>query len=106
MPSVHITNHPETPVLWHKHTAPPLYNPILSHSRQTSPISQHLKPQPHNQTFTNKTRLLIHPYFSPTKLKSILHNLQPPPHKPQNAHFLFPTIHTSLISNITARQSH
>ncbi|WP_392391742.1 FGGY family carbohydrate kinase, partial [Staphylococcus capitis] len=81
-----ITNQPQTTLLSHKNTPPPIYHPILSQSPQTQHISNQLKHQPYQQTFTHKTPLLLHPYFPPTKLKSILHNLHPPTHKPQNPH--------------------
>ncbi|WP_390896479.1 FGGY family carbohydrate kinase, partial [Staphylococcus pasteuri] len=70
-----ITNQPQTTLLWHKNTRPPIYHTILSQSPQTQTISHHLKQQPHQHLFPHKTPLLLHPYFPPTKLKSILHNL-------------------------------
>ncbi|WP_398573625.1 FGGY family carbohydrate kinase, partial [Staphylococcus epidermidis] len=79
---------------------------MLSQSPQTQHISTNLKEHPYQQTFTQKTPLLLHPYFPPTKLKSILHHLQAPTQKPQNPHLLFPTIHSSLLSKFSPPTPH
>ncbi|WP_398574603.1 FGGY family carbohydrate kinase, partial [Staphylococcus epidermidis] len=79
-----MTNQRQTTILSHKNTRPPIYHAILSQSPHTHDISTNLNEQAYQQTFTQKTPLLLHPYFAPTKLKSILHHVQPPTQKPQN----------------------
>lgn len=67
-----ITNQRETTVVWDKETGRPIYNAIVWQSRQTQSICDALKQEGHEQTFRDKTGLLLDPYFSGTKVKWIL----------------------------------
>ncbi|CAM5268141.1 glycerol kinase [Bacillus safensis FO-36b] [Bacillus safensis subsp. safensis] len=101
-----ITNQRETAVVWDKHTGAPVYNAIVWQSRQTSGICEELKAQGHNETFRNKTGLLIDAYFSGTKVKWILDNVEGAREKAENGDLLFGTIDTWLIWKMTGGQSH
>ena len=70
-----ITNQRETTVIWDKNTGRPIYHAIVWQSRQTQSICHELKEQGHEETFRNKTGLLLDPYFAGTKVKWILDNV-------------------------------
>ncbi|WP_353856277.1 glycerol kinase GlpK [Bacillus sp. Bos-x628] len=101
-----ITNQRETAVVWDKHTGAPVYNAIVWQSRQTSGICEDLKAQGHSETFRNKTGLLIDAYFSGTKVKWILDNVEGAREKAENGDLLFGTIDTWLIWKMTGGKSH
>src|SRR5699024_4485002 len=71
-----ITNQRETTVVWDKHTGKPIYKAIVWQSRQTADICNELKEQGYEGLFREKTGLLIDPYFSGTKVKWILDNVE------------------------------
>ena len=71
-----ITNQRETTVVWDKNTGKPVYNAIVWQSRQTAGICEELREDGHNDIFRDKTGLLIDPYFSGTKVKWILDNVE------------------------------
>src|SRR5690625_6549773 len=70
-----ITNQRETTVVWDKTTGKPVYNALVWQSRQTEDICEELRADGHEETFRKKTGLLIDPYFSGTKVKWILDNV-------------------------------
>lgn len=65
--AIGITNQRETTVVWDKETGKPIYNAIVWQSRQTEDICKELREKGYEETFRNKTGLLIDPYFSGTK---------------------------------------
>ncbi len=67
-----ITNQRETTVVWDKHTGRPIYHAIVWVLCQTQSICSELKQQGYEQTFRDKTGLLLDPYFAGTKVKWIL----------------------------------
>ena len=67
-----ITNQRETTVVWDKNTGRPIYHAIVWQSRQTQDICTELKDQGYEETFRDKTGLLLDPYFAGTKVKWIL----------------------------------
>src|SRR5699024_9060201 len=70
-----ITNQRETTVVWDKLTGEPIYNAIVWQSRQSDSICNYLNNNGYESKFRNKTGLLIDPYFSGTKIKWILDNI-------------------------------
>ncbi|KRG12356.1 glycerol kinase GlpK [Lederbergia galactosidilytica] len=101
-----ITNQRETTVVWDRHTGKPIYNAIVWQSRQTASICQDLKEQGLEETFRNKTGLLIDPYFSGTKLKWILNHVEGAREKAQNGDLLFGTIDTWLVWKLSGGKAH
>lgn len=104
--AIGITNQRETAVVWDKHTGEPVYNAIVWQSRQTADICDELKAQGHEEKFRSKTGLLIDAYFSGTKVKWILDNVDGAREKAQRGDLLFGTIDTWLIWKLTAGQVH
>lgn len=101
-----ITNQRETTVVWDKETGDPVYNAIVWQSRQTAGICEELKSQGHNDTFRDKTGLLIDAYFSGTKIKWILDNVEGAREKAENGKLLFGTIDTWLIWKMSGGKAH
>lgn len=101
-----ITNQRETTVVWDKETGAPVYHAIVWQSRQTSGICEELKQDGYEQTIRKKTGLLIDPYFSGTKVKWILDNVEGARSKAEEGKLLFGTIDTWLIWKLSGGKAH
>ncbi|MCM3574149.1 glycerol kinase GlpK [Mesobacillus subterraneus] len=101
-----ITNQRETTVVWDKETGVPVYNAIVWQSRQTSGICDELKEKGYNDLFRDKTGLLIDAYFSGTKVKWILDNVEGARQKAEDGKLLFGTIDTWLIWKLSGGSAH
>ncbi|MGM9923797.1 MAG: glycerol kinase GlpK [Bacillus sp. (in: firmicutes)] len=101
-----ITNQRETTVVWDKHTSKPVYNAIVWQSRQTQGICNELKDQGYEEMIRDKTGLLIDPYFSGTKVKWILDNVEGAREKAEKGDLLFGTIDTWLIWKLSGGKVH
>ncbi|KQX61504.1 MULTISPECIES: glycerol kinase GlpK [unclassified Paenibacillus] len=104
--AIGITNQRETAVVWDKLTGKPVYNAIVWQSRQTMDICNELKEQGFDPKVRRKTGLLIDAYFSGTKVKWILDNVQGAREKADNGQLLFGTIDTWLIWKLTDGKVH
>ncbi|WP_214745999.1 glycerol kinase GlpK [Exiguobacterium sp. s189] len=101
-----ITNQRETAVVWEKETGRPVYNAVVWQSRQTADICEELKAAGHSDMVRDKTGLLIDAYFSGTKVKWILDNVEGAREKAENGELLFGTIDTWLIWKLSGGQAH
>ncbi|QTC42677.1 glycerol kinase GlpK [Bacillus sp. V3] len=101
-----ITNQRETTVVWDKETGTPIYHAIVWQSRQTAGVCDELKTQGLNDTFREKTGLLIDAYFSGTKVKWILDNVEGAREKAEKGQLLFGTIDTWLIWKMSGGKAH
>ncbi|WP_101843121.1 glycerol kinase GlpK [Halobacillus sp. Marseille-P3879] len=101
-----ITNQRETTVVWDKHTGKPVYKAIVWQSRQTEEICKDLRAKGHNDLFNKKTGLLLDPYFSGTKVKWILDNVEGVREKADNGDLLFGTMDTWLVYKLSGGKSH
>ena len=104
--AIGITNQRETTVVWDKNTGDPIYNAIVWQSRQTAGICEDLKAKGFDQTVRDKTGLLIDAYFSGTKVKWILDNVEGAREKADKGDLLFGTIDTWLTWKLTGGKSH
>lgn len=104
--AIGITNQRETTVVWDKNTGKPIYNAIVWQSRQTAGIVKELKEQGHEEMVRNKTGLLIDAYFSGTKVKWILDNVDGAREKAENGDLLFGTIDSWLIWKLSGGEAH
>lgn len=104
--AIGITNQRETAVVWDKVTGRPVYNAIVWQSRQTAGICENLKKQGLVDEFKEKTGLLIDAYFSGTKVKWILDNVEGAREKAEKGELLFGTIDTWLIWKLTGGKAH
>lgn len=104
--AIGITNQRETTVVWDKDTGVPVYNAIVWQSRQTSGICDDLKTKGYENLFREKTGLLIDAYFSGTKVKWILENVEGARQKAEEGKLLFGTIDTWLIWKLSGGRAH
>ncbi|MGX8177018.1 glycerol kinase GlpK [Exiguobacterium artemiae] len=104
--SIGITNQRETTVVWNKETGKPVYHALVWQSRQTSGICDELNAQGLNQKFRDKTGLLIDAYFSGTKVKWILDNVEGAREQAENGELLFGTIDTWLVWKLSGGKTH
>ncbi|WP_040210372.1 glycerol kinase GlpK [Clostridium polynesiense] len=101
-----ITNQRETTVVWDKRTGRPVYNAIVWQCRRTSEICTELKEKGLADTFRAKTGLIIDAYFSGTKVKWILDNVEGVREEAEKGNIIFGTIDTWLIWNLTKGKVH
>ena len=104
--AIGITNQRETTVVWDKNTGKPVYNAIVWQCRRTASICDDLKKKGLEESIKSKTGLMIDAYFSATKVKWILDNIEGAREKAENGDLLFGTIDTWLIWNLTRGKVH
>ncbi|MGG3451258.1 glycerol kinase GlpK [Domibacillus aminovorans] len=104
--AIGITNQRETAVIWDKETGRPIYHAVVWQSRQTADICAELKQKGYEQTFRDKTGLLIDPYFSGTKVKWILDQVEGARALAEQGKLLFGTMDTWLIWKLTDGAAH
>lgn len=101
-----ITNQRETVVVWDKNTGLPVYNAIVWQCRRTSELCTELKSKGHEEIVRKKTGLLLDPYFSATKVKWILDNVEGARGKAESGQLLLGTIDSWLIWKLTCGKVH
>lgn len=104
--SIGITNQRETTVVWDKNTGEPIYNAIVWQCRRTSSYCDKLTEEGYVDLFRDKTGLVIDAYFSATKIKWILDNVEGAREKANKGELLFGTIDSWLIWNLTSGKLH
>ena len=101
-----ITNQRETTLLWDRNTGEPIYNAIVWQDRRTADICETLKQQGCEPLITQKTGLLLDPYFSATKIAWILNHVEGARDKAVNGDLLFGTVDSYLMYKLTGGNSH
>ncbi|WP_338583532.1 glycerol kinase GlpK [Mycoplasmopsis cynos] len=101
-----ITNQRETIVLWDKETGLPVYNAIVWQDRRTSDYCDELVKAGWTEKITEKTGLIINPYFSGTKIRWILKNVPEAQMKFKEGKLLAGTIDTWLMWKLTDAKVH
>ena len=104
--AIGITNQRETTIVWEKSTGKPVYNAIVWQCRRTSEICDKLKEKGYEKLIKDKTGLILDAYFSATKIKWILDNVEGAREKAENGELLFGTVDTWLIWNLTRGKVH
>ena len=104
--AIGITNQRETTVVWDKNTGEPVYHAIVWQCRRTSEYCDTLKDKGLTDKFREKTGLIIDAYFSGTKLKWILDNVEGVRERAEKGELLFGTVETWLIWKLTKGKSH
>ena len=104
--SIGITNQRETTIVWDKNTGEPVYNAIVWQCRRTADFCGELKAEGLMEKYRAKTGLLIDPYFSGTKLRWILENVEGTRERAEKGELLFGTVETWLIWNLTGGRVH
>lgn len=101
-----ITNQRETTVIWNKETSEPIYNAIVWQSRQSQEICEDIIKKGYEQMIHEKTGLLINPYFSASKIKWILDNVDGARELANEGKLAFGTIDTWLVWKLTEGKVH
>ncbi|AVQ17753.1 glycerol kinase GlpK [Fusobacterium mortiferum] len=102
-----ITNQRETTIVWDKNTGKPVYNAIVWQCRRTAKICDELKKIKGLEEYVKEnTGLLIDAYFSGTKIKWILDNVEGAKEKAEKGELLFGTVDTWLIWKLTNGKVH
>ncbi len=104
--AIGITNQRETTIVWDKKTGQPVYHAIVWQCRRTADYCDGLRKQGYTDMIREKTGLLIDPYFSGTKLRWILENVEGAREKAEAGQLLFGTIETWLIWKMTGGKVH
>ena len=104
--AIGIANQRETTILWDKNTGKPVYNAIVWQCRRTSEGCARMESQGLQKFFKDKTGLLIDPYFSATKIKWILENVEGVRERAEKGEILFGTVDCWLIWNLTGGKVH
>ncbi|SNX54561.1 glycerol kinase GlpK [Thermoanaerobacterium sp. RBIITD] len=104
--AIGITNQRETTVVWDKNTGKPVYNAIVWQCRRTAPICDELKKSGFDEKITEKTGLVVDAYFSGTKIKWILDNVEGTRDRAEKGDLLFGNIDGWLIWNLTGGKVH
>ena len=104
--AIGITNQRETTVVWEKSTGNPIYNAIVWQCRRTAEFCDSLKERGLTEAIRQKTGLIIDSYFSASKIKWILDNVDGAREKAEAGELLFGTVDTWLIYNLTGGKVH
>ncbi|NKB28997.1 MAG: glycerol kinase GlpK [Rhodobacteraceae bacterium] len=104
--AIGITNQRETVVVWDKTTGAPIHNAIVWQDRRTAALCRELVEAGHEPMVTEKTGLLLDPYFSGTKLKWLLDEVEGARGKAEAGDLLFGTVDSFLIWKMTGGARH
>ncbi|SIO36049.1 glycerol kinase GlpK [Salinivibrio sp. ES.052] len=101
-----ITNQRETTVVWNKETGKPVYNAIVWQCRRTADICDDLRERGLTSYVRDNTGLVLDPYFSGTKVKWILDNVEGAREDAEAGKLLFGTVDTWLVWKMTQGRVH
>ena len=101
-----ITNQRETTVLWDRQTGEPIHNAIVWQDRRTAPMCAELKAVGAETLITERTGLVIDPYFSGTKIAWLLDEIPGARARAERGELAFGTIDTWLVWHLTGNRTH
>lgn len=104
--AIGITNQRETTVVWDRETGAPIYNAIVWQDRRTSDYCDQLREEGWTKKVKDKTGLIIDSYFSGTKVRWILENVDGAREKANQGKLAFGTIDSWLVWNFTKGETH
>lgn len=104
--SIGITNQRETVIVWDKNTGIPVYNAIVWQCRRTAKYCDSLIEQGYEEIIKDKTGLRLDAYFSASKIKWILDNVEGAREKAESGELLFGTVDTWIIWHLTKGKVH
>lgn len=104
--AIGITNQRETTIVWDKKTGKAVYKAIVWQDRRTSDYCRSLQEDGHGDTITEKTGLLADSYFSGTKIRWILENVEGARERAEKGELLFGTVDTFLLWRLTGGKVH
>ncbi len=101
-----ITNQRETTIIWDKTTGNAIHNAIVWQDRRTSPFCQSLKQDGLSELINSKTGLVLDPYFSASKIRWILNNVDGARESAEQGRLAFGTVESFLIWRLTNGKAH
>ncbi len=104
--AVGITNQRETTLVWDRETGIPIYNAIVWQDRRTAELCSSLKAAGHEEMVTQKTGLLLDPYFSGSKISWLLDNVEGARQKADLGKLAFGTVDSFLLWRFTNGKAH
>ncbi|EAQ02743.1 Glycerol kinase [Pseudooceanicola batsensis HTCC2597] len=104
--AIGITNQRETTLVWDRATGRPVHNAIVWQDRRTAEYCAGLKAAGHEEAVTERTGLLLDPYFSATKLRWVLENAEGARARAEAGELMFGTVDTYLIWKLTGGAVH
>ena len=99
--AIGLTNQRETVVVWDRHTGKPIYNAIVWQCRRTADLCTELETAGYGDLIRERTGLRIDPYFSGTKLRWILDNVEGARKRAEAGELLFGTVDTWITWKLT-----
>ncbi|MDC1262642.1 glycerol kinase GlpK [Planktomarina temperata] len=104
--AIGITNQRETTLVWDRNTGAPIHKAIVWQDRRTSAFCDRLRAEGHEAEITQKTGLLLDPYFSATKLHWLLTHVEGAAERAVRGELLFGTMDSYLIWKLTEGRAH
>mgnify|MGYP005837151205 CR=1 FL=1 len=104
--AIGITNQRETTVIWDRKTGQPIHNAIVWQDRRTASFCDELKAEGFDKTIAEKTGLVTDAYFSGTKVKWILDNVEGARERAERGELAFGTIDSWLVWKLTGGRLH
>ena len=101
-----ITNQRETTIVWNKKSGEPIYPAIIWQDRRTKKYCDELKEKGFEGIINKKTGLVLDPYFSATKIKWILDNVEGARKEAKKGNLLFGTVDSFLLYNLSEESNH
>ena len=101
-----ITNQRETTIVWNKKSGEPIYPAIIWQDRRTKKYCDELKEKGFEEIINKKTGLVLDPYFSATKIKWILDNVEGARKEAKKGNLLFGTVDSFLLYNLSEESNH
>ncbi len=101
-----LTNQRETAVVWDQRTGKPVYNAVVWQCQRGKDICNKFREEGHEDMIKDKTGLLLDPYFSASKIKWILDEVEDARQQAENGHLLLGTIDSWLIWKLTEENNH
>ena len=104
--AIGITNQRETTIVWHKQTGKPIHNAIVWQDRRTAKFIDQLKEDGLTKTFQSKTGLVLDAYFSGSKIRWLLDNVEGARKQAEAGELAFGTVDSWLVYKLTGGKVH
>jgi len=104
--AIGITNQRETTIVWDRNTGEPIHNAIVWQDRRTSGLCDRLRDNGYADLFQKNTGLILDAYFSGTKVKWLLDNVDGARSRAENGDLAFGTVDSWLVWKMTNGQKH
>jgi len=104
--AIGITNQRETTIIWDRKSGEPVHNAIVWQCRRSASLCDKLKKAGYTEVFHRKTGLVIDPYFSGTKIRWLLDNINGLRTRAEAGRICFGTVDTWLIWKLSGGKVH